>query len=554
MLTPPALPTRVGSAQLARPLVIVTAALGAASAAALLVWGSETAEAAAAAATVAVVAGVFGVKLTRQAVRLHRTGSDCRGGGLLALGTVALAATAHDVGGDARARRRRRKHVAQATALGLVRDRRGPRARRSSSCPGAATSLVARLRRFARWVSVGVCLLFISWMLVVAPPGRLDSLGFWRRRAHQLHALARRRDRAAGRPDATGRPVLRGRVAATVVGLTGLALALVERPPPRLAVGLLRAPLVVAPVLMWCGSGRASTVEEPRPTRPAPAPSPAIRCWPCRSRRRSRSSSTGPCIGSEFDQPTAAAWHPRVRGDRAPGDARRVRRVPVCPPGGRAGGTVPEPRGRLHRCDHGAGRRPDRALAVAGRGAPARPVRPGGGGPALPVDGAPRGRGRRRRTASPTCAPDSAPADGDGRPALVEARLRDGFGALARDRVVDHRPARRARGGRSGRAHPRRRASERRWSARCTGSPTPTSSPGWPTAASSCSRWSHCVRSPGGRGALIRLELEGFTGVNDVRGYDVGRRRARRGGPAAARRRSARPICRPACPVTSSPS
>jgi diguanylate cyclase (GGDEF)-like protein/PAS domain S-box-containing protein len=45
--------------------------------------------------------------------------------------------------------------------------------------PGAATSLVTRVRRGLDGVSVGVCLLFTCWVLVIAPKGNLDGFGFW---------------------------------------------------------------------------------------------------------------------------------------------------------------------------------------------------------------------------------------------------------------------------------------------------------------------------------------------------------------------------------------
>ena len=156
-----------------------------------------------------------------------------------------------------------------------------------------------------------------------------------------------------------------------------------------------------------------------------------------------------------------AAGDLRLLRHRATGVPRGTRRVPVRPPRGRAGGAVPQPRRRLHRCDHGAGRRPDRALAVIGRRAPVRPLRPGGGGSALSSRCCIRmTRSSVGERLADVRAGLGGGANGDGRPALVEARLRDGFGALARDRVVHHRPAGRARGRRAGRPHPRRRRAQ----------------------------------------------------------------------------------------------
>ena len=45
--------------------------------------------------------------------------------------------------------------------------------------PGAATSMVTRVRRALDGVSVGICLLFTAWVLVIAPKGRINSVGFW---------------------------------------------------------------------------------------------------------------------------------------------------------------------------------------------------------------------------------------------------------------------------------------------------------------------------------------------------------------------------------------
>ncbi len=45
--------------------------------------------------------------------------------------------------------------------------------------PGAATTVAARVRRALDGASVGICLMFSAWVLVIAPKGRIDSLGFW---------------------------------------------------------------------------------------------------------------------------------------------------------------------------------------------------------------------------------------------------------------------------------------------------------------------------------------------------------------------------------------
>ncbi|MGE5826980.1 MAG: putative bifunctional diguanylate cyclase/phosphodiesterase, partial [Micromonosporaceae bacterium] len=45
--------------------------------------------------------------------------------------------------------------------------------------PGAATDPIAQLRRGLDGVSVGLCLLFTAWVLAIAPNGHIISLGFW---------------------------------------------------------------------------------------------------------------------------------------------------------------------------------------------------------------------------------------------------------------------------------------------------------------------------------------------------------------------------------------
>ena len=45
--------------------------------------------------------------------------------------------------------------------------------------PGAAASTVARLRRGLDGLSVGVCLLFVAWVLAISPHGAVGDFGFW---------------------------------------------------------------------------------------------------------------------------------------------------------------------------------------------------------------------------------------------------------------------------------------------------------------------------------------------------------------------------------------
>ena len=45
--------------------------------------------------------------------------------------------------------------------------------------PGAATSVVTRVRRALDGASVGMSIMFTFWVLVIAPKGRVDSTAFW---------------------------------------------------------------------------------------------------------------------------------------------------------------------------------------------------------------------------------------------------------------------------------------------------------------------------------------------------------------------------------------
>ncbi len=514
MLTPPALPTRVGSAQLAKPLVIVTSALGAASAAALLVWDSE---AAVAATAVAVVAGVFGVKLTRQAVRLHRTGSECRGAGLLALGTLALGATATmsvvmfalGVGAE---------HVAQATAFGLA----GIAAAHAPALllmPGAATSLVARLRRFADGVSVGICLLFTSWVLVVKPGGRLDSLGFWLAvlttcmlSLAVVTALRAGRARPAALFCAAG-------VAATVVGLTGLALSLSN----NLLRGwpfLFSLPLVFAPVLMWYGSGHASAVEESRPPdRAGDFAGYPILAVPVAAAIAVVGHRI--LIGQQFDQPTrllgiltfvAIAFRESMAALDVSRYARRLAEHEA-----RFRTLVAASTDVIMVLDGDLMVRWQSPAAARQFGLSDQDVV---GRCFLsmvhPDDAAIVGE----RMAD-VCAGFGGGANGDGRPALAEARLRDGFG-MWRDTessITDQRDAPEV----GGLVVHIRDVGERREMERTLHRLSYADQLTGLANRRQLMLTVVALRSvPGGRGALIRLELEGFTGVNDVRGYDTG--------------------------------
>jgi diguanylate cyclase (GGDEF)-like protein/PAS domain S-box-containing protein len=514
VLTPTALSTRVGAAPLARPLVIVTSALAAAGAAALLEWESD---AGAATAFVALVAGVFGVRLTRQALRLHRAGSDSRVAGLLALGALAIAATAavstlmYTLGAGP-------ENVAYVTEVGLavITAAYVPAL---LLMPGAATSLVARLRRFLDGISLGACLLFITWMLVVAPSGRLDSVGLWvavvlscMLSLAVVTALRAGRTRPAALFCAAG-------VAATVVGLSGLAFALSNN-LVRGWPSVFSVPLVIAPVLMWHGSRRGSTVEEPRPPdRAGTFAGYPILALPVAATIAIVLHRT--LIGEQFGQATRllgifAFSAIALRESLAALDVSRyARRLAEQEARFRtlvAGSTdviMVLDDDLMVRWQSSAAARhfglsdqevvgrcflsmlhPDDAAIVGERIAD---VRAGFG----------------------------AGAQGDGRPALAEARLRDGFGRWreTESSITDQRDAPEV----DGLVVHIRDVGERREMERTLHRLSYADQLTGLANRRQLMLTVVALRSvPGGRGALIRLELMGFTGVNDVRGYDIG--------------------------------
>ena len=518
MLTPPALPTRVGSALSAKPLVIVTSALGAASAAALLVWDSETAEAAVAAAAVAVVAGVFGVKLIRRAVRLHRTGSDCRGGGLLALGTLALAATA-TMSALMLALAVSPADVARATALGLG----GIAAAHAPALllmPGAATSLVARLRRLLDGVSVGICLLFIGWVLVVSPGSRIDSIGFWLAVLTScMVSLAVVTALRAGR----ARPAAlfcAGGVAATVLGLTGLAFSLSNDRLTRLAIDL----LATAGHRPGADVVRIGTCLDDRGTPPT-RPGRRLR-WlsdPGRAGRGGdrRSSSTASSSGSSSTRPrdcwASSPSPPSRSGSHWRRSTCRATPAGVAEQEARFRALVASSTDVIMVLDDDMMVRWQSPAAARQFGLSDQEVVGRSFLSMLHPDDA-LIVGERL---ADVCAGFGAGANGDGRPALAEARLRDGFGAWrdTESSITDQRDAPEV----GGLVVHIRDVGERREMERTLHRLAYADQLTGLANRRQLMLTVVALRSvPGGRGALIRLELVGFTGVNDVRGYDIG--------------------------------
>jgi diguanylate cyclase (GGDEF)-like protein len=128
--------------------------------------------------------------------------------------------------------------------------------------PGAAADPVARLRRALDAVSVGICLLFTSWVLIIAPEGRIDSVGFWI--AILTCCLLSLMVLTVLRAGPTRRIALYcgGAVAATVIGLNGIASALAGDLPSGWT-WLFTLLLLAAPLLAWAGTTAATEPVEP---------------------------------------------------------------------------------------------------------------------------------------------------------------------------------------------------------------------------------------------------------------------------------------------------
>lgn len=126
---------------------------------------------------------------------------------------------------------------------------------------GATTSLLEGLRRALDGLSVGVCLLFTGWVLVISPHGNIDTLGFW---VLLLGSCAMSAALVVGLPAArTDRQVMAGAGTASlcVIGLSGLVLA-VSSGAGSLILAPVISTLVAAPVLGWVGMRRGGPVAD----------------------------------------------------------------------------------------------------------------------------------------------------------------------------------------------------------------------------------------------------------------------------------------------------
>jgi diguanylate cyclase (GGDEF)-like protein/PAS domain S-box-containing protein len=215
----------------------------------------------------------YGIRLIRLAVRVQKcTGGvgTCRTAGLLGVGLLAGAAAFAAVAGLAAARASEisMAYVA-AGGLGAATTLFLPTL---LLLPGAASDPIARLRRGLDGVSLGICLLFTAWVLVIAPNGRIVSLGFWVALLTcctlSIAAVAALRARRRWRSAVTCAAAVCLAVGGVAVLSLGLANTTTSDGSPAWPI-VSSAMVAAAPILAWMGAWRAVT--EPEEAQPAEA-------------------------------------------------------------------------------------------------------------------------------------------------------------------------------------------------------------------------------------------------------------------------------------------
>jgi diguanylate cyclase (GGDEF)-like protein/PAS domain S-box-containing protein len=229
----------------------------------------------------AVINGGYAARLIGYAWRTHilNPSGICRSAGMLGLGVLAIALTgaaisvavaASSTGSQAPDGPHRAAAQIAATGLTLASVAFVPAL---LFMPGAATTLIARLRRAVDGVTMGVCLLFTAWVLAIAPHGDVDSLGFWVAvvTASVLCTAAVSALRA-GRAF-RGAVVCAAGVVAAEVGLGGLAFGLAN---DESYTTLPSAVLAAAGPLAWAGARRVGAVR----TMTQPDATPTLAGYP----------------------------------------------------------------------------------------------------------------------------------------------------------------------------------------------------------------------------------------------------------------------------------
>ena len=221
----------------------------------------------------AAIAGGFGFLLIRRAWHLHvgvpgvqGFSARCRSAGFLGLGFAIISMTCL-VNALLMQLEVPVRYIAQVAASGVT-IAMGIFVAALLVMPGASSSPIARLRRALDGLAIGIFLLFTFWMLVIAPRGHIDSLAFWISiltcSVLSIAIVSALRSGPAWRAPwscAAG-------VCCAVIGINGLAFHLGADEfvgwPSAFA-------LVIAAggALVWHGVRRMSEAEEPPPADPA---------------------------------------------------------------------------------------------------------------------------------------------------------------------------------------------------------------------------------------------------------------------------------------------
>lgn len=133
--------------------------------------------------------------------------------------------------------------------------------------PGASASPVARLRRALDGLSVGVCVLFIVWLLLIAPHGQIGLLGFG---VALVTCCAVAMALLISVPLGRRRPAVLFcglGVALCVAGL-GILAAVLSTDFPSDWPLISALPLAVGPLLVWASARRTAATEDAGPAEP----------------------------------------------------------------------------------------------------------------------------------------------------------------------------------------------------------------------------------------------------------------------------------------------
>jgi diguanylate cyclase (GGDEF)-like protein/PAS domain S-box-containing protein len=245
-------PPRAGVMPPPRPLRLLAPAIGAVIliAAHMHLLAPLTAVVASVGTVVAVYAGLL-IRLALGIHRRRRSFGHCRGAGFLGMGvlvsglTVAVAAARPGAARSSELAAGGLLIVVVMYLLGLL------------FLPGTAPTLGARLRRGLDGVGVGACLLFTAWVLVIYPYGG-DGLVLI---ASMTAAVAVAVAVVTGLGAVRYRPAALACAGGAILSMVGLAAfaILIDAAPSRAVLTWITMALLAGPILTWAGARRAGT-------------------------------------------------------------------------------------------------------------------------------------------------------------------------------------------------------------------------------------------------------------------------------------------------------